>query len=218
MAVLVGALSREQKLGFALMFIFAVLSVGLGVLQLRNTLYGPLALNSQPPVNLKDQVNTIDALRYRDTDHDGLNDFDELYVYGTSPYLYDTFGYGLSDKEVIAKGLPLCPKGQDCASPITTGGAVATANASTTAIALQGNLGAAPPNLMDVLQDTKQVRALLLGAGMDPAVLQKISDNQLQQVVAQIMANTTTVATLERLQKAVSASSTAQFQNSPQSP
>ena len=115
--VLPGSLSNEQKIGFSLLLVFALLSVGLGTLHIRNTMYAPLALNNAPPINLKDQVNTVDALRYRDTDYDGLTDFDELYVYDTSPYLYDTFSYGLSDKEVVARGLPLCPKGQDCGTP-----------------------------------------------------------------------------------------------------
>ena len=95
-------LSKEQKIGFILLLFFAFFTIGLGILQIRNTMLAPFALNNKITVAIKDQVNTLEALRYRDTDHDELNDFDELDIYGTSPYLYATFSYGLSDKEVIA--------------------------------------------------------------------------------------------------------------------
>lgn len=205
MAVRLGNLSKEQKIGFGLLVIFAFLSVGLGVLQIRNTMYGPLSLNNKPPVNLKDQVNTIDALRYRDTDHDELSDFDELYVYGTSPYLYDTFSYDLSDKEVIAKNLPLCPKGQDCATPSVVSEAVATIDASTTAANLKAQLGAPPPDLMATLQDPKALRQMLLEGGLDAGTLKKITDDQLTALAGQILASTSTIEQLRKLQNLTAA-------------
>ena len=202
MAVLPDSLTREQKIGFALLAVFAFLSVGLGLVQIRNTMYGPLALNNEPPVNLKDQVATVDALRYRDTDHDGLNDFDELYVYGTSPYLLDTFSYGMSDKEVIAKGLPLCPKGQDCVAPVSSGELIASNSASSTVAALESQLGPKPPDIMAIFNDPAQLRTLLLSGGMDKETLSKIDDNQLKSIAGQILANTTTRSQLEQIQNA----------------
>lgn len=54
-------------------------------------------------------------LQTKDTDKDGLTDYDELYVYQTSPYLEDTDSDGLKDKtEVDQKKNPLCPEGQEC--------------------------------------------------------------------------------------------------------
>lgn len=200
MAVLPGNLSKEQKIGFSLLVVFAFLSVGLGTLQIRNTMYGPLSLNNKPPVNLKDQVNTIDALRYRDTDHDGLSDFDELYIYGTSLYLYDTFSYGISDKEVIAKNLPLCPKGQDCATPSVVSEAVAATDASTTAANLRAQLGAPPPDVTASLQNPATLRQMLINAGMDKATLQKVTDDQLRALADQVLASTSTMAQLRQLQ------------------
>lgn len=208
MAVLPGNLSKEQKIGFSLLVIFAFLSVGLGALQIRNTMYGPLSLNNKPPVNLKDQVNTIDALRFRDTDHDGLSDFDELYIYGTSPYLYDTFSYGISDKEVIAKNLPLCPQGQDCTTPVATGEAVATTDASTTAANLKAQLGAPPPDLVVSLKDPKALRQMLLEGGMDEATLKKVTDDQLTALAGQVLASTSTMEQLRKLQHLSTVSAT----------
>jgi hypothetical protein len=56
------------------------------------------------------------ALKNTDTDGDGLSDYDETYVYKTSPYISDTDSDGYSDKEEIdSKHDPLCPAGRDCA-------------------------------------------------------------------------------------------------------
>ncbi len=195
---LIAGLTQEQKVGFILLLIFAVLTVGLGVLQIRNTMYAPFALNNKVALNIKDQVNTIDALRFRDTDHDGLTDFDELYVYGTSPYLYDTFSYGLSDKEVIAKGLALCPKGQDCGNPITSGGAVPTSGSSTVAVSVP-NPGTPPPDLLQTFSDPAQVRQLLINSGADPKLLNKVSDQDLMGLVAEVLQSTSTMQNLQMI-------------------
>ncbi len=192
------SLSKEQKLGFGLLLIFAFLSVGLGMLQIRNSLYGPLALNNKVSPALKDEINSIDALRLRDTDKDGLSDFEELYVYNTSPYLYDTFSYGMSDKEVVAKGLALCPKGQDCSSPIASGGSAITTNSSTVVTTVP-NPGAPPADVFKLLSDPSQVRQLLISNGTDPKLLNKVSDDQLMGVVNDVLKSTTTQAAVQSL-------------------
>lgn len=200
-------ITKEQKMGFILLLIFGILSVGLGFLQIRNSLYAPFALNNKVAVNVKDELNTVDALRLRDTDHDGLNDFEELYVYGTSPYLYDTFSYGLSDKEVIAKGLPLCPKGQDCSAIATSGEAALPGSASSTAAALGNDptLANPPPDLLGLLNDPAQVRQLLIGAGMEKTILDKVSDAQLTEIVRQALSSTSTLEGIQTLNALVGA-------------
>ena len=94
-------LTAEQKIGFVLLLIFAALGLTLGFLQIRNTMLAPFALNSNIPASIKDKINDVDSLRFRDTDSDGLSDYDEVYTYGTSVYLFDTFGYGKSDKQEV---------------------------------------------------------------------------------------------------------------------
>lgn len=56
-------------------------------------------------------------LQQKDTDGDGLNDYEELYVYSTSPYLEDTDGDDITDAAEIASGRdPNCITGEDCGS------------------------------------------------------------------------------------------------------
>lgn len=180
-------LSVEQKTGFVLLLIFAVTGLTLGMLQIRNTLIAPFALDSTVPTSVKDLVNDIDAQRLRDTDHDGLSDYDELYVEGTSPYLYDSFSYGMSDKEVVSKGLARCANaGKNCTD------ASSPVGMSTSSVATSG-LEEAPPDLEEILQDPDQIRKLLVETGMEKEVLDKINDNELMGLVAQLIVSSTMV-------------------------
>jgi hypothetical protein len=140
-------------------------------------------------------------LRYRDTDHDELNDFDELYVYGTSPYLYDTFSYGMSDKQVIAKGLALCPKGQCTDATIASSAGVVS---SSIPVAAEIPEGLTPAALASALQDPAQIRAMLIQAGVKEADLQKVSDKDLLATVAEAMSASSTVDAFAALKAASS--------------
>ena len=205
------ALSSEQKIGFTLLLVFAILSVGLGIVQIRNTMYGPLSLNNKVSPDVKDQVNSIDALRYRDTDHDGLSDYDELYVYGTSPYLYDTFSYGMSDKEVVEKGLPLCPNaGRDCNNQAAGGIGADTGSAtvSSSIPSAASVLGPPPPDLASILSDPNQIRKMLLDSGTDKKFLDKVSDKDLMQLVNQLITTSSTFNNLQAINAIISSTST----------
>ena len=109
-------LSRQQKTGFVLLLIFGILAVGLGFLQMRNTIYGPFALGlDTKAVKSSTFVDETTRLQQTDTDHDGLSDYEELEFYQTSPYLPDTDSDGSLDKVEIDSGEdPLCAKGEIC--------------------------------------------------------------------------------------------------------
>ena len=55
------------------------------------------------------------ALRAKDSDEDGISDFDEVYVYKTSAYLADSDSDGINDLDEIKAGEdPNCPVGLNC--------------------------------------------------------------------------------------------------------
>jgi hypothetical protein len=112
-------LTSAQKTGFVLLLIFGILAVGMGVLQMRNNIFGPFVLHIDK-TNLDEASLFMDEnarLQSIDTDHDGLNDYEEIYFYETSAYLPDTDSDGLDDKTEISQGKnPFCPEGEACES------------------------------------------------------------------------------------------------------
>lgn len=187
-------LQKGQKIGVVLLSIFSVFAVGLGLLQIRNTMYAPFALNNGVPYTTKEDINTNEALIYRDTDRDGLNDFDELYVYITSPYLADTDSDGISDKIEVEKGSdPICPEGQNCNNPILTGEGLVDTSASASSTFSEPT----PPeqDLATSLSSPEEIRKMLLSAGFDQKILDQTSDAELMSMVQEILNSTSTIPT-----------------------
>lgn len=209
-------LTREQKTGFVLLLIFGLLAVGLGILQMRNTIFGPFVVRVSKTAEAEQSLFLDEDARLQsiDTDHDGLNDYEELSFYETSPYLPDTDSDGIGDKVEIEQGTdPLCPKGELCEK----GEALVVA---TTTLSITPSLSANNANPLDALTNTAisdtdiesstqvdqlqkflsdpaQIRtALLQGGTMTQAQLDKIDDATLMKLVDEIlqeqMLNTTT--------------------------
>lgn len=169
--------TKEQKIGVILLAAFVLLAVSLGILQMRNNLYKPFALNASIPPLIGQEVNTSEALRYRDTDFDGLSDFDELYIFSTSPYLADTDSDGIEDGEEIEKGTsPVCAEGTKCGT-----GTVVTE--ATTILTKPDNVSLydqeAPASMEEYLQNPEVLRQILFDSGVNQDVLDKITDQEL---------------------------------------
>ena len=112
-------LSKEQKIGFVLLLCFGVIVVVLGVIQLRNTIYSPFVIEAPDETDNLAALfaNNETKLQQIDTDRDGLNDYEELNFYETSPYLPDTDSDGVGDKDELTVGTdPNCPSGKECES------------------------------------------------------------------------------------------------------
>lgn len=194
--------TKEQKMGFVLLFIFAVLVVGLGFLQMRNTIYAPFVVKSQKSPNQITIADETVRLQSIDTDFDGLNDYEELYFYQTSPYIPDTDSDGFTDNEEIVAGTnPLCPENKTCIEEEPIDSDTATGAGQQFSIfdtQLQDNplvnpnvIGSngttdlsapyqAPINFDTLLNDPNEIRKLLLSTGqITEADLNNISDEML---------------------------------------
>ena len=195
-------LTREQKTGFVFLLIFGVLAIGLGFLQMRNTIYSPFIVRSpRQSAQAQNLLNETMRLQNIDTDQDGLNDYEELNFYRTSPYLPDTDSDGITDqKEIIGGTDPLCPAGKDCA--------VQEAFPTPTPPPIITPLGIESPTPLDIIEDTgqavlldstlidfekiardpDQLRTLLLGTGsIDQEVLDTIDDEALLLVIQELI-------------------------------
>lgn len=116
-------LQRTQKIALVLISVIGIGVLALGILQAQNILKIPVGSTAKDraqaaaTASLTPAQPTEDAaiLKTKDTDADGINDFDELHVYDTSPYLADSDSDSLSDADEIKNGTdPTCPQGQQC--------------------------------------------------------------------------------------------------------
>lgn len=203
-------LERSQKVAVAILAFFAILVMGLWINQTKKSLNSSFETDvasegdgTCTTGNCLGAKSAVD-LRSKDTDKDGLNDYDELNVYGTSPYLEDSDSDGYSDKkEVESKNDPTCPFGQNCfVAPVQTEDKT---NVNPDSLfnpagvdmemtpAPVANPGASPSASNPVVPATAaeangfvngatnpaSLRSMLTEAGMDPQTLSQISDEEL---------------------------------------
>jgi hypothetical protein len=134
-------MDKNRKISLIFLSVFSVAIIAFAFLNLNNTLRSPfesrLGHGSKtdrtvcvdgycfPEGVLEGDFSGLDTttrkpenldLKLIDTDGDGISDWDELFIYGTSPYLANTSGDGISDYDAIfVHGIdPLCPQGEDC--------------------------------------------------------------------------------------------------------
>jgi len=185
------SLGKNQKIAVAILGVLAVAVIIAWMVQLKKSINSPFSYN---PTETTESTTTCqgpecqESLKTKDTDKDGLTDWDELNVYETSPYLEDSDSDGVSDREEIETGAdPNCPAGRDC-SALANISSESSEEASSTELDL--NLGSTGEELTSdqekILQDilggqidASALREMLLGAGMDKDLLNQISDEDL---------------------------------------
>ena len=125
------------------------------------------------------------ALKKVDTDGDGLMDYDELYVYRSSPYMRDTDSDAIADGEEVRRGSsPTCQEGKDCLFNTIA----ATANASSTAKTEVATDAAVQPQISQTDFDklsASDLRDVLLESGIPADQLKQVSDEDLIKLVQQ---------------------------------
>ncbi|TSC96176.1 MAG: calcium-binding protein [Parcubacteria group bacterium Athens1014_10] len=157
------SLNKRQKLSLLGLSFLTILIFFIAFFQFKSNIYRPFnsAANDQGE---QQKVSELLDLNNIDTDKDGLNDFNELNVYKTSPYLEDTDGDGIFDKEEIEKGTnPSCPEGEIC-------GTVSVESSSQDSSSDETELSA------------EEIKDFLIKSGMDKETLDKIDDKTLKEV------------------------------------
>lgn len=130
----------------------------------------------------QEQIN--EELRTLDTDKDGLNDYDELYLYSTSPYLVDSDSDGVSDDEEIASGKdPNCPGSQDCYNAIITplgkDSFTDTPEPDFSNFQFSGGTNDQLKEVFPINPTPSEIRLLLIQQGVPEADVSSISDEDL---------------------------------------
>jgi hypothetical protein len=209
--------SRNQKIAVGVLAFFGIFVLIFWAVQFKSNLKKPFQYNNTADVNSNSadtNANSADfnaddeALKTKDTDGDGLNDWDELHVYLTSPYLEDTDGDGYNDKQEIDTGNdPNCPRGQTCANTETNTNnskTIASSSGSATGIidsslvspintdVSTNNTNASPGangtiSRPDSNADAKTIRAYLEQAGFNKEMLNGVSDEDLIKTYQQTL-------------------------------
>ncbi len=121
-AILLSYSRRPEKV-FLVFFVVGLLALGIGVWYSRNTIRKPFLVSYEDGINqdvednsqvLEDFANLLTE-RQKDTDGDGLTDYQEINIYHTSAYLVDSDSDRISDKDEVIQGTnPNCAEGEDC--------------------------------------------------------------------------------------------------------
>jgi len=183
-------LSRNQKTSLLILAFFSLVVLAFGIWRIRDQIYSPFEYKNIGALAVSQTASSTTAIDYTtDTDKDGISDYEETNVYGTSIYLPDSDSDGFTDKEEIMHGTdPNCPTGQICTeilasttpnvSSTTLAGLLETETTSSSS-AITGS--SSLESLLGGTSDVASLRQLLLDNGMDKATLDKISDADLMK-------------------------------------
>lgn len=196
-------LNREQKTGFGMVVAFGALALVFGTFYLWKHVASPFVVSYTGPEFLtgdEERQREMERLRKEDTDKDGLNDYDELYIYRTSPYIADSDSDGVDDKtEVMNGGDPNCalnmPCGavEDTVNPVTVKGtfveAVADAAGATVAAGAPETITPSSEDIGALLaqMSAAELKALLIEAGGDADAVNALTDEELRQALSQAL-------------------------------
>ncbi|USN53671.1 MAG: hypothetical protein H6760_00670 [Candidatus Nomurabacteria bacterium] len=175
-------------------FFIALISFGavgllLGIVSLAKNIQSPFVPNANLIAVQQDtNQENISDLQQRDTDGDGLSDYEELYQYNTSPYLADSDSDTIDDKKEIESGNdPNCPSGQDCTglgvntNTSTVDDALGLTNSST-------NTSATNTSTSTSAVDMAQLREVLKASGAPAYVVDSTDDATLLELYNELVA------------------------------
>lgn len=177
----------QQKVAVSFMGAITCAVIFLGVYQFQHHLAGPGKKTAK--VIPTEQVSEA-FLNTKDTDGDGLTDFEEQSSYATSPYITDSDSDGASDYEEVRAGTdPACPQGKNCfkgdfgytldLTPATVSNGIQVGAREIQPGSLQaptaGELSLASGGKVDAAT----VRQLLIKAGGKPEIIGKLTDAQI---------------------------------------
>ena len=186
-------ITSKQKIGLGVLSILGIAALLFGLWQFLYNIKKPFVGRGTGLKSFKTQeqqeLENLIALQSKDTDHDGLSDFDELYQYKTSPYLEDSDSDGFLDKQEIDSGNdPNCPVGRNCTeTEQSASGETSLSNSSNSDNSGNSNAGL---ELLQGQATPEAIRQMLRASGMSDEVLSKIDDKTLMELYQETLAQT----------------------------
>ena len=174
-------LPREQKLAAVFLAIFSILIIVFSAILFNFKLNKPFS----PDKKMSSATTGMTTdLSKKDSDGDGLSDYNETNIYRTSPYLEDSDSDGINDNLEIAQETdPNCPKGKICnaveIAPVASSSEASGDIPLIETPILSGEATIVPGMGNEVTPAT--LRQILLQNGYDQATLDKISDEDIMK-------------------------------------
>jgi len=191
---------KLQRLAVWFLAIISLFIVIFWIWQVRSQLNSPFSYKTMPAEqsnslggsSATSSAASIKLLKRTDTDGDGLSDYDELYVYHTSPYLTDSDSDGISDFKEIKQGTdPNCPIGQTCS------GSNARSILATSSVPAFSEI----PNLSNISASPSSVTTSSSATNtLDKAALQQVLNGQADASTLRQVLIATGAATAAQLQ------------------
>ncbi len=184
----------EHRAGAWVVLVMGLIGLGLGVYQWRASFRAAFVSQAgafRTPEQIEQEQ--IEAMKTKDTDGDTLNDFEETYVYKTSPYLSDSDSDEVADNTELKAGEdPNCPKGKNCiesgvAASLSPQAEVASSTSQIEEDAMRQLLNPTPAQIRSLLMQNGVKESDL--AGIDDATLVTLYQQSLQEVQANVDKN-----------------------------
>lgn len=138
---------------------------------------------------LDSQLQVGEELKTKDTDRDGMSDYDELKVYKTSPYLDDSDSDGKSDKAEVEAGTdPNCPEGKKC-QQVSENSSNSTPPLLSTEPATAPSSASLETELRQAVPIEKLRQLLVEQGGLTKEQVDQIDDATLRRVYEETLAN-----------------------------
>lgn len=145
-------------------------------LQIRRSIFLPFVRRTDVAFKSSDELDAerLALLKSTDTDKDGLSDYDELYVFRTSPFLADSDSDGIPDGVEVANGTdPNCPEGKICRQPsIDAANSPAVGSPAAAGAPPNAALGGSDGTKVSASQAERAAKAIIETFG-DPTTLTK---------------------------------------------
>jgi len=157
-----------------------IVALVFGGIQLQRTIRDPFSSVARfTSTQVQPQDQALLALKAKDTDGDGLSDYDELYLYNTSPYIADSDSDSVSDGQEIQRGTdPNCPEGKSC-------GVIAASNSNAPE---NVNAPASTNTAAQSSANAQQLRDALIAAGVPKTQLDSVDDATLLSSYQSVLA------------------------------